>query len=423
MGDRDNALELHLRGLHMKRRWFNHPAQTKVESLNHVAEEYMHRKDYDKALQYLQEAEKMQKEVGDGDEQSVLSNVNLGKVFILKEQYKEAEEQLRLAANWYEGRWGTHVWTAEALEFLGMALKGLDRHNEARDVLTRALDMYEKVSGNVDVQEAIPRTRALLEGLTSFVSSKLKTQSSPTHSPSQEKEEKEEDKEQQEIDDEDSNRSNVEETRTQTQPNSPSNLTQYESTFANDMPAVFNTVSSETGYRWPDLARSLRLTEAQIQDVDSKHRGNLKESCMDVLETWQKKEGADVSIQVLRDALVSASLKAIAEEIEGEDIKCTAEEKMEAVNRKWNLQGVFYTIAEDTGPKWKDLARKLGLKPAQIDGIETRHHREIKECCMDVLETWRLREGGAATIQALQQALREADLAALADDMDIPPVQ
>ncbi|KAI8514308.1 hypothetical protein Bbelb_086320 [Branchiostoma belcheri] len=374
LGEKEKALELHLAALYEKRKWFPKPAQTTVESLNNVAEQYMYRKDYGKALRYLQEAKQMQKEVNYVDgEQSVLSNTNLGKVFIHTEQYEQAEEELQIAVTWYEKRWGTHVWTAEALEFLGRALQGQGRPDEARTVLTRALDMYEKVSGKVDVHEAIPRTRAVLEEISTSVS----------------------------------NTSLSAEQGCGTEQGGSNDMD------ADDMQATFDTISSETGYRWPDLARRLGLTEAQIQDVGSKHRGNLKESCMDVLDTWQKKEGTNTSIEVLRDALVDASLKAIVQEIEG-----TAEEKVEAVNLKKKLQGIFLTIAEDTGPnKWKDLARKLGLKPAQIDGIETRHPREVKECCMDVLETWRLREGGAATVQALQLALREADLTALADEV------
>eukprot|EP00058_Branchiostoma_floridae_P008285 XP_002593773.1 hypothetical protein BRAFLDRAFT_104344 [Branchiostoma floridae] len=402
MGDRDNALELHLRGLHMKRRWFNHPAQTKVESLNHVAEEYIHRKDYDKALQYLREAEQMQREVGDGDEQSVLSNVNLGRVFIHTKQYKEAEEQLKIAANWYEGRWGTHVWTAEALEFLGIALQGQGKNGEARDVMRRALDMYEKVSGNVDVREAIPRTRALLEGIPPSANNKLKTSSSPRHSPSEEEEE--------EVNDENTNRSTDGKKTTKPCPKSTSHLTQFDSTSDNDMQAVLTTIAEETGYRWPDLARRLGLTEAQSQDVDSRHRGNLKESCMDVLGVWQEKEGTNVSVQRLQAALVDASLKAIAEKIEDTD-----EEKMGVITCREKLHGIFFAVAEETGTKWKDLARTLDLKEAQIDGIASRHRGNLKECCMDVLETWRLREGRDATVQALQQALIQAELAAVAD--------
>ncbi|KAI8514307.1 hypothetical protein Bbelb_086310 [Branchiostoma belcheri] len=396
-------MRIEMCGLHMKRRWFHHPAQTKVESLNNVAEQYMHRKDYDKALQYLQEAKQMQDEVGDGDEQSVLTNVNLGKLYIETGQYELAEKELRIAAAWYEERWGTHVWTAEALEFLGKALQGQGRPDEARTVLTRALDMYEKVSGKVDVQEAIPRTRDLLEGITTSSGSDTMAPSSPTKSPRQEEEEKG-------SDGAVKNDNNMEEKTTNSL---SSNLTQHESTLGNvttDMQAVFDTISSETGYRWPDLARRLGLTEAQIQDVASKHRGNLKESCMYVLDTWHRKEGTNASIQVLRGALVDASLKAIAEELED-----TSEQRIEVDNSKVKLQGIFYVVAEETGTKWKDLARKLNLKEAQIDGISTRHRGNLKESCMDVLETWRLREGRDATIPALQQALREAELVAVAD--------
>ncbi|XP_078693132.1 uncharacterized protein LOC144922928 [Branchiostoma floridae x Branchiostoma belcheri] len=226
LGEKEKALQLHLEALYMKRKWFQKPAQTKVESLNNVAEQYMYRKDYDKALQYLQEAKQMQREVNYVDgEQSVLSNMNLGKVFIHTEQYKQAEEELQIAVTWYEGRWGTHVWTAEALEFLGKALQGQGRPDEAWVVLKRALDMYEKVSEKVDVQEAIPKTRALLEEVATSVSN---TSLSAVHC---------HEAEQGGSNDMD----------------------------ADDMQAVFDTISSETGYRWPDLARRLGLTEAEIK--------------------------------------------------------------------------------------------------------------------------------------------------------------
>ncbi|XP_078695262.1 uncharacterized protein LOC144924178 [Branchiostoma floridae x Branchiostoma belcheri] len=427
MGDLEKALDLHLSALGLKRRWFSRPNQSVVTSLNNVALEFMCRKEYDKALQYLLEAEEMQKEILAGGRYSVYTNFNLGKVLVYKEQYEEAEVHLRLASKWYEENWGSNIITAEVIEFLGKALHGLGRHEEAKEAVAKSLAMYENESANVDVDKAIPRLRALLEkvSLCEDKDALLQSQTatiiiSTDEEPSMAA----------------GNNQNMDPAEVGSDPKEPEtdvfegmqhsdemhrvhHTVNCSCLFLEDLQSTFTLVAQETGYRWRDLARRLGLTEAQIQGVVSKHQGRLVESCMDVLDTWQKRPGPKATTRLLQNTLLDCGLKAIAEKI-----VATEERKVEIIKYKKKLSGVFYTIAEDTGPdKWKDLARKLGLKPAQIDGIETRHPREVKECCMDVLETWRLREGGAATVQALQQALREADLTALADDIDMSPAQ
>ncbi|XP_066266134.1 uncharacterized protein [Branchiostoma lanceolatum] len=162
MGDLEEALNLHLRALALKRRWFYKPNQSLVNSLNNVAIQYMFREEYDKALQYLQEAEKMQKEIAAGGRHSVYTNLNLGKVFVYMEQYEQAERHLTLASEWYEEKRGSNIITAEAFEFLGMALHGLGRHNEAKEAVGKSLAMYENESANVNVDKDIPRLKALL---------------------------------------------------------------------------------------------------------------------------------------------------------------------------------------------------------------------------------------------------------------------
>ncbi|XP_019616082.1 PREDICTED: uncharacterized protein LOC109463671 [Branchiostoma belcheri] len=163
MGNLGEALDLHLSALGLKRRWFSKPNQSVVTSLNNVALEFMCRKEYDKALQYLLEAEEMQKEILAGGRYSVYTNFNLGKVLVYKEQYEEAEVHLRLASKWYEENWGSNIITAEVIEFLGMALHGLGRHEEAKETVAKSLAMYENESANVDVDKDIPRLRALLD--------------------------------------------------------------------------------------------------------------------------------------------------------------------------------------------------------------------------------------------------------------------
>ncbi|XP_078613851.1 uncharacterized protein LOC144883319 [Branchiostoma floridae x Branchiostoma japonicum] len=396
MGDLEEALDLHLSALGLKRRWFNRPNQSLVNSLNGVAIQFMFQKEYDKALQYLQEAEKMQQEIAGSGRHSVYTTLNLGKVFVYMEQYEQAEMHLKMASEWYEEQRGSNIITAEAFEFLGMALHGLGRHDEAKEAVAKSLAMYENESANVNVNKDIPRLRALLDKVNHcrdkgvLVQSNMATISSVNENPLMAA----------------GNNQNMDSAVNDAEADPKTDVSKA-------LQSTFCVVAEETGYRWRDLARRLGLTEVQIQDAASKHQGRLTDSCIDALEAWQKKPGPKVmTTKMLQDALLDCGLKAIAE-----TIGATEEQKVEIINHKRKLSAVFYNVAEDTGPKWKDLARKLSLKPAQIDGIETRHHREIKECCMDVLETWRLGEGGAATIQALQQALREADLGALADEM------
>ncbi|CAH1256272.1 NLRP3 [Branchiostoma lanceolatum] len=74
----------------------------------------------------------------------------------------------------------------------------------------------------------------------------------------------------------------------------------------------------------------------------------------------------------------------------------------------------FFLIKEGVSSDWKDLAFHLGFGRADIDNIAGRN-RDDKSRCMDLLEEWLKRNGERATIEALVDALSEANLQSTVD--------
>ncbi|CAH1271970.1 Hypp4743 [Branchiostoma lanceolatum] len=91
---------------------------------------------------------------------------------------------------------------------------------------------------------------------------------------------------------------------------------------------VFEFVA-ESVSRWRDVARKLGLGEVQIDVIDAEQRGNVKESCLKVLETWRQSEGHNATLESLQSVLVEAGLKNVAD-----DIDCHMAEKSPTVFRK-----------------------------------------------------------------------------------------
>ncbi|CAH1249854.1 LRRIQ4 [Branchiostoma lanceolatum] len=80
----------------------------------------------------------------------------------------------------------------------------------------------------------------------------------------------------------------------------------------------------------------------------------------------------------------------------------------------------FYFIKENVSVQWRDLAFFLGFRRPDIDTIQYKPaNRDAKDCCMDMLEQWRRRRGDAATLQVLLQALTEAGLQDVVDQLNI----
>ncbi|XP_078580294.1 E3 ubiquitin-protein ligase TRIM32-like [Branchiostoma floridae x Branchiostoma japonicum] len=82
-------------------------------------------------------------------------------------------------------------------------------------------------------------------------------------------------------------------------------------------------------------------------------------------------------------------------------------------------QGVgryFPFIKNKVSSDWKDLAWCLGFETPDIDNIDGKH-RDDKSRCMDLLQQWYKREGNAATIHVLMEALQDAELQHVVDSL------
>ncbi|XP_035658848.1 uncharacterized protein LOC118404031 [Branchiostoma floridae] len=71
------------------------------------------------------------------------------------------------------------------------------------------------------------------------------------------------------------------------------------------------------------------------------------------------------------------------------------------------VQKYFFYIKQKVAADWKDLAHLLGFDKPDIGNIEGRN-RDDRSRCMDMLEEWKKRNGNAATIGVLMEALSEA---------------
>ena len=85
-----------------------------------------------------------------------------------------------------------------------------------------------------------------------------------------------------------------------------------------------------------------------------------------------------------------------------------------------------YQLPGKIGEKWRDLARALDYKQADIESIQKEQSSSSKECCIVVLVRWMGREGRNAIVEILAEALEKAELKNVADElmcMDITQVR
>ncbi|KAI8489391.1 hypothetical protein Bbelb_328340 [Branchiostoma belcheri] len=71
--------------------------------------------------------------------------------------------------------------------------------------------------------------------------------------------------------------------------------------------------------------------------------------------------------------------------------------------------------------QWKPLARSLGLSKRAIDAIKASAPDDVPDQVYQTLVQWKLKEGEAATLPALQQHLRELDFHQLAEQLPQTP--
>ena len=74
-------------------------------------------------------------------------------------------------------------------------------------------------------------------------------------------------------------------------------------------------------------------------------------------------------------------------------------------------------VLDGIGSKWEEVAKALDMGQEDIDMIKTRHSDDDEEACREMLATWLEGNNGEVSWTALTQALIDAGLPELADNV------
>ena len=74
-------------------------------------------------------------------------------------------------------------------------------------------------------------------------------------------------------------------------------------------------------------------------------------------------------------------------------------------------------VLESIGSEWEEVAKALDMGQEDIDMIKTRHSDHDEEACHEMLATWLEGNNGEVSWIALTQALIDAGLPELADNL------
>ena len=74
-------------------------------------------------------------------------------------------------------------------------------------------------------------------------------------------------------------------------------------------------------------------------------------------------------------------------------------------------------VVESIGSEWEEVAKALDMGQEDIDMIKTRHSDDDEEACREMLATWLEGNNGEESWTALTQALIDAGLPELADNI------
>jgi len=74
-------------------------------------------------------------------------------------------------------------------------------------------------------------------------------------------------------------------------------------------------------------------------------------------------------------------------------------------------------VSNKIGSDWKELARKLGLEKTDIDGISYENPTNLRECIHDLFSKWQQRDGRRSSVNKLVDALLDARLVAIANEV------
>ncbi|XP_066298798.1 uncharacterized protein [Branchiostoma lanceolatum] len=188
---------------------------------------------------------------------------------------------------------------------------------------------------------------------------------------------------------------------------------------------VFQHVANSIGDNWKVLARHLDggVREAVLRGIEKQFDQNAKECCRHVLENWKQRNGRVATLETLRTLLRTAGLAEIADNIddgdgfhlgdEGTKMKTEAGHDVGSPAAEISAKGLrkrFQTVADVIGDGWQQLALHLGKNDRQIRGIEHEHNGNTRECCLHVLDEWKLQRGNQVTAETLNEALRSTGL-------------
>ena len=74
-------------------------------------------------------------------------------------------------------------------------------------------------------------------------------------------------------------------------------------------------------------------------------------------------------------------------------------------------------LSDHIGKNWKKVARELKFPPTDVDAIEYKARDDLKEQIHLFFEAWKMREGSRATVKMLVDALKEANLQGILDEL------
>ena len=86
---------------------------------------------------------------------------------------------------------------------------------------------------------------------------------------------------------------------------------------------------------------------------------------------------------------------------------------MLAENAVGDLDEFIDEISKHIGMQWMFLARSLGFEQIDIDAIEYRDQRNLREQIFQMFHEWKRREGSEATTDRLLAAVKHAELTEL----------
>ncbi|XP_019625512.1 PREDICTED: malignant fibrous histiocytoma-amplified sequence 1 homolog [Branchiostoma belcheri] len=167
---------------------------------------------------------------------------------------------------------------------------------------------------------------------------------------------------------------------------------------------------------WPGVLYSLHVTCAHCI------KAGLGRPYQHELRDRTAEDGRDVRCPRIKNtASTSANLVYRPSRLSGKQYPAEAQSQQDVAGRSQaeeeDISRYFHYIKENVTAEWKDLAYQLGFSRPDIDNIDERN-TDYKRRCRDTLEEWKEREGDAATITVLMDALRELELMSVVDGLE-----